>query len=173
MLAYVQALALKLGLPPRMKFLFVFCQLWYPLFAATAAMLYLAPVVALAFDLRYADVTYPEFVLHAVPSVVLLTLIAFRIRHDGFFRPHDAPVISWEKALFLTLQWPWVFWGCAMAIRDKLTGSFVDFRITPKGTAAARSLPFKVLAVYTVLVRQTSSPVAYTWRNQAGLELAN
>ncbi len=149
-------------LPPRLKFLFVFCQLWYPLFATTAAMLYLAPVVALAFDLRYADVTYPEFVLHAAPAVLLLTLIAFRIRYDGFFRPHDAPVISWEKALFLTLQWPWVFWGCAMAIRDKVTGSFVDFRITPKGSAAARTLPFKVLAVYTVLAMGATLPVLFS-----------
>jgi cellulose synthase (UDP-forming) len=150
------------ALPPRLKFLFVFCQLWYPLFAATSAMLYLAPVMALAFDLRYADVTYPDFVLHAAPAVIFLTMIAFRIRRDGFFRPHDAPVISWEKALFLPLQWPWVFWGCAMAIRDRLTGTFVDFRITPKGSAAARALPFKVLAVYTFLALGATLPVLFS-----------
>lgn len=154
-------------LPPRLKFLFVFCQLWYPLFAATAAMLYLAPIVALAFDLRYADVTYPEFVIHAAPAIIVLTLIAFRIRHDGFFRPHDAPVLSWEKALFLPLQWPWVFWGCAMAVRDRLTGSFVDFRITPKGAAAARALPWKVLLVYTLLALGATLPVLFS------AELAN
>jgi cellulose synthase (UDP-forming) len=154
-------------LPWRLKFLFVFCQLWYPLFAATAAMLYFAPVFALAFDLRYADVTYPEFVLHAAPGVIVLTLIAFRIRRDGFFRPHDAPVLSWEKALFLPLQWPWVFWGCTMAIRDKLTGTFVDFRITPKGAAAARPLPLRVLGVYTILALGATLPVLFS------AELAN
>lgn len=146
-------------LPARLKFLFVFCQLWYPLFAATSAMLYFAPIVALAFDLRFADVTYPVFVLHAAPAVIILTLIAYRIKHDGFFRPHDAPVLSWEKALFLTLQWPWVFWGCAMAIRDKLTGTFVDFRITPKGAAAMHVLPSKVVAVYTALAMGATLPV--------------
>lgn len=149
-------------LPPRLKFLFVFCQLWYPLFAATSAMLYLAPVFALAFDMRYADVTYPDFVLHAAPAVIVLTVIAFRIRSDGFFRPHDAPVLSWEKALFLPLQWPWVFWGCAMAVRDSLTGTFVDFRITPKGSAAAKALPFKVLAVYTLLALGATLPVLFS-----------
>lgn len=150
------------GLPWRLKFLFVFCQLWYPLFALTSAMLYLAPVVALAFDLRYANVTYPAFILHAAPAVILLTLIALRIRHDGFFRPHDAPVLSWEKALFLALQWPWVFWGCAMAIRDKLTGTFVDFRITPKGAAARQALPLKILAVYTLLALGATLPVLFS-----------
>ncbi len=149
-------------LPLRLKFLFVFCQLWYPLFAMTSAMLYLAPVMALGFDLRYANVTYPAFVLHAAPAVIVLTLIAFRIRHDGFFRPHDAPVLSWEKALFLALQWPWVFWGCAMAIRDKLTGTFVDFRITPKGAAAQQTLPLKILAVYTLLALGATLPVLFS-----------
>lgn len=149
-------------LPARLKFLFVFCQLWYPLFAATSAMLYFAPVIALAFDMRYADVTYPDFVIHAAPAVIVLTLIAYRIRYDGFFRPHGAPVLSWEKALFLPLQWPWVFWGCAMAVRDALTGTFVDFRITPKGAAAARALPLKILAVYTALALGATLPVLFS-----------
>ena len=149
-------------LPGRLKFLFVFCQLWYPLFAVTAAMLYLAPIVALAFDLRYAEVTYPAFLAHIIPSALVLTLIAFRIRHDGFFRPHDAPVISWEKAMFLALQWPWAFWGCIMAARDKLTGRFVDFRITPKGTNAAQALPLKILLLYTGLALGASLPVIFS-----------
>lgn len=149
-------------LPPRLKFLFVFCQLWYPLFALTSAMLYLAPVFALAFDLRYANVTYPEFILHGAPADVVLTMIVFRIRKDGFFRPIDAPVLSWEKALFLSLQWPWVLWGCIMAIRDKLTGTFVDFRITPKGSAAAQTLPIKVVLVYTGLALGATLPVLFS-----------
>lgn len=149
-------------LPWRLRFLFVFCQLWYPLFAGTSAMLYFAPIVALAFDLRFADVTYPDFVLHAAPAVIVLTLIAYRIRHDGFFRPAEAPVLSWEKALFLPLQWPWVFCGCAMAVRDRLTGTFVDFRITPKGAAAERDLPVKIIAVYTALTMGASLPVLFS-----------
>jgi cellulose synthase (UDP-forming) len=149
-------------LPLRLRFLFVFCQLWYPLFAATSAMLYLAPIFALAFDLRYADVTYPEFILHGAPSVIVLTLIAFRIRKDGFFRPFDAPVISWEKALFLSLQWPWVLWGCAMALRDKLTGSFVDFRITPKGESAQQVLPMKIVLLYAALALGATLPVIFS-----------
>lgn len=103
-------------LPGRLRFLFVFCQFWYPLFALKATMLYLAPIIALSFNIRFAEVPYRAFLAYAVPSH--LTLIVFRIRADGFFRPREAPAISWEKALFLALQWPWTAWGCLMALRD-------------------------------------------------------
>lgn len=149
-------------LPARLKFLFVFCQLWYPLFALTAVMLYLAPLVALGFDLRFAEVTYPAFLAHILPSALVLTVIAFCIRRDGFFRPHDAPVISWEKALFLALQWPWALWGCIMAARDTLSGNFVDFRITPKGAAVAQPLPHKIVLLYSALALGASLPVIFS-----------
>jgi cellulose synthase (UDP-forming) len=147
------------ALPPRLKFLFVFCQLWYPLFALTSAMLYFAPIVALAFDFRFANVAYPAFVIHSAPAVIILTLIAYQIRKDGFFRPLEAPVLSWEKALFLTIQWPWNLWGCLMALRDKFTGKFVDFRITPKGSDVAQVLPAKIVLVYACMALGAALPV--------------
>lgn len=146
-------------MPGRLRFHFLFCQLLYPLFALTSAMFYLSPILALSLDIRFADVTYPEFLLHSVPAMAVLTAIAFRMRHDGFYRPKDAPVISWEKALFLLIQWPWVAWGSLMALRDRLTGTFVDFRITPKGASAARTLPVKIIAVYSVLAIGATLPV--------------
>ena len=53
-------------LPPRLKFQFVFCQMWYPLFAVFMLVLYLMPIAAIVFDMRFADVTYPAFVFHAI-----------------------------------------------------------------------------------------------------------
>ncbi|WP_372839273.1 glycosyltransferase family 2 protein [Phaeovulum sp.] len=146
-------------LPLRLKFLFVFCQLWYPLFALTTALMYVMPIAAVTFDMRFADVTYPSFVGHMLPTVVVLTFFAFMLKWDGLMRPRDASIISWEKALFMPLQWPWVLWGCVMAVRDRLTGSFVDFRITPKGAAVSRRLPFKVLGVYVALALGCILPV--------------
>ncbi|WP_425466229.1 glycosyltransferase family 2 protein [Ostreiculturibacter nitratireducens] len=148
-------------LPARLKFLFIFCQLWYPLFAVTTAMMYFVPLVALAFDLRFADVTYPAFVGHALPTVIVLTSFAFLLRSDGFFRPFRAPVIGWEKALFICLQWPWVLWGCLMAVRDRITGRFVDFRITPKGNATSQRLPKRVIGVYVFLAAVCLAPVYF------------
>lgn len=146
-------------LPARLQFLFVLCQLWYPLFALTTALMYFMPIGAVVFDMRFADVTYPAFVGHALPSIVAMTFFAFMLKWDGLMRPRDARVISWEKALFMALQWPWVLWGCVMAVRDRLTGRFVDFRITPKGANVTRRLPGKVLGVYVVLALGCILPV--------------
>jgi cellulose synthase (UDP-forming) len=146
-------------LPPRLKFQFAFCQLLYPLFASFMLMLYLIPVLAVVFDIRYAEVTYPDFMLHAIWPPIVLTIIAYAIRADGFFRPTDAKVIGWEKALFLALQWPWVLWGCLMAARDRITGRFVDFRITPKGEAAEVHLPLRVVLPYILLALGCIIPV--------------
>ncbi|MDP2063788.1 MAG: glycosyltransferase [Phaeovulum sp.] len=146
-------------LSARLQFLFVFCQLWYPLFALTTALMYFMPIGAVVFDMRFADVTYPAFVGHSLPSVVVLTFFAFMLKWDRMMRPVDASIIGWEKALFMALQWPWVLWGCIMALRDRLTGRFVDFRITPKGTNVARRLPGRVLGVYVALALGCLLPV--------------
>ncbi len=146
-------------LPWRLKLLFVFCQVWYPLFAATMAVMYVLPILAITIDRRFADVTYPSFLAHSLPTIVVMTAFAYRIRRDGLLRPRQAPVIAWEKALFILLQWPWVIWGTTMALRDWITGRFVDFRITPKGEDAAGRLPGKVLAVYVALALGAVLPV--------------
>lgn len=46
-----------------------------------------------------------------------------------------------------------------MAVRDRVTGKFVDFRVTPKGEAASQRLPSKVVAVYTALALGALAPV--------------
>ncbi|MDA0187657.1 MAG: N-acetylglucosaminyltransferase, partial [Proteobacteria bacterium] len=147
------------ALPWRLRFQFLFCQGLYPMMALSAALIYALPIAALWFDQPYADVTYAQFLGHALPTVGAITAFAIAMRHDGFFRPHDARVIAWEKALFLLVQWPWVAWGCIMAVRDRLTGRFVDFRITPKGQGAATVLPYKIIAIYGLLLLGAVSPV--------------
>lgn len=139
------------GLPAHLKFQFVFSQMWYPIAALFLLAIYTMPVAALTFDLRYADVTYPAFIGHAIPPTLALILLVWVARRDGFFRPHDAKILSWEKILFAAAQWPWMFWGCTVAVWDRLTGRFVDFRITPKGDAVEARLPLRVLAPYVAI----------------------
>ncbi len=148
-------------LPARLKFLFLLGQCWYPVFALTMLFSYIAPIWALVADLRFADVTYPAFVGHGLPATIALLWIAAEIRRDGLFRPLDGKVLSWEKVLFVFVQWPWVLWGCLMAVRDKLTGRFVDFRVTPKGENASKRLPSKVVAVYVALSLGADLPLLY------------
>lgn len=146
-------------LPWRLKFLFVLCQLWYPIFAAVIALMFVMPIAAIVFNIRFANVTYPAFIGHSLPAMVAMVIFAYALRRDGFFRPRNARVIAWEKALFLALQWPWVFWGCLMAVRDRITGKFVDFRITPKGAAASQTLPWRIVLVYAGIAVALLLPV--------------
>lgn len=146
------------GLPSRLRFSFIFCQIWYVFFALTMALMYFAPIVALVFDIRFADVTYPAFIGHAAIAGLLLIPFVALMRRDGLLRPVDAPLFAWEKELFSMMQWPWVLWGCAMAIFDRITGKFVDFRITPKGEAAAIQLPLRVTLVYAALALGAALP---------------
>lgn len=150
------------SLPLRLKFLFVLCQTWYVVFAVAMSVMYFAPIVAVSFDMRFADVTYPGFIGHAFPAGFMMVLIAYQLRRDGLMRPSTAKVIAWEKALFVMMQWPWVFWGCAMALRDRITGNFVDFRITPKGSAASARLPARVIGVYSGLAVGAALPVIFS-----------
>ena len=46
-----------------------------------------------------------------------------------------------------------------MAVYDRITGRFVDFRITPKGEAAEAKLPFRVLLPYVLLALGCILPV--------------
>lgn len=146
-------------LPPRLRFFFVFCQLWYPIYALNMAFLYAVPLCALSFDVRFAEVSYPAFLGHGLPSGTVMLAFAYALRRDGFFRPLDGKIFAWEKALFMVLQWPWVLWGCTMAVVDRLSGKFVDFRVTPKGAGASGKLPGKVLAVYSCLAAGCIAPV--------------
>ncbi|SFR43756.1 cellulose synthase (UDP-forming) [Yoonia tamlensis] len=147
------------ALPLRLKVQFLFCQLLYPIFAVTFLAMYLLPVFAVVFDMRYAEVTYPQFIAHALPQIVVLLVISARLRAAKALRPVNAPIISWARMVFVMLQWPWVLWGCLAALRDTITGEFVDFRITPKGAGQKQQLPFKILGVYAVLALGCILPV--------------
>ncbi|MCA0045101.1 glycosyltransferase [Celeribacter litoreus] len=159
LLTYTPKYLMKL--PLRLKFLFVLCQSWYLMFALSMLMMYLLPIIAVTFDIRFADVTYPGFIGHVVPPTVIILYIYANARNDGLFRPRDAKVIAWEKALFELVQWPWVLWGCLMAVYDRITGRFVDFRITPKGEATSVSLPVRVVGVYLLLAVGAIAPVVF------------
>ena len=147
------------AMPWRLKAQFLFCQSLYPVFAITMTVMYLLPIVAILCDTTYAAVTYGDYLGHVIPALAALVVIARRVRSDGLFRPRDAKIISWEKVLFVLLQWPWVLWGCIVAVHDRATGRFVEFRITPKGETGQTRLPVRMLMVYCVLALGCILPV--------------
>lgn len=147
------------NLPARMRVQFVFMQLWYPLQTLFMALMFALPIIALVFDIRFVDVTFPAFIGHMLPSTLVMIAIAFAVRSDGFFRPESAAILSWEKALFMSIQWPWVLWGTATAIVDFLFGTKASFRVTPKGVQATQVLPMRVVAPYFILAVVSAVPI--------------
>jgi cellulose synthase/poly-beta-1,6-N-acetylglucosamine synthase-like glycosyltransferase len=135
----------------RLKFQFLFSQLWYPLFALFMALGFLMPILALVLDTNFVAVTYPAFLLHFFPLSLVLVVLAFQWRSSGTFRPYDAKVLSWEILVFLFARWPWALLGTIAALREWAMGTYVDFRVTPKGVADVDPVPLRVLAPYAVL----------------------
>ena len=146
-------------LPLRLRAQFLFSQFWYPLFAFFMAVMFLMPIVALLRGESYINVTYPQFLIHFAPLSLVLLLMAYRWRAGGSYRPYDAKVLSWEYVFFQFARWPWALVGTVAALRDWLTGSTVDFRITPKGSSEVDPLPMRVLAPYGILSVVSALPV--------------
>lgn len=164
LLQYTPALLGRL--PLRLKFQFLFSQLLYPMFALIMAMMFAMPVIALLRNENFVAVTYPDFFVHFVPMTLILIVLAFRWRATGTFRPVDAKVLSWESVLFHLARWPWALAGSLAALRDWMTGTFVDFRVTPKGSSEVDPLPWRVLAPYAVIA--LGSVVTVLLVNDAG-----
>jgi cellulose synthase (UDP-forming) len=138
-------------LPFHLRFQFLFCQLWYPLFSGFMLLMYLMPILALSGGRPFADVTLIDFYLHVVAAHAILLLLAWRWRANGWLRPLTAKFLSWEALLFLYAKWPWVLAGTLFAIRDRYFRTFVDFRVTPKGATTEEHVPLWVLVPYATL----------------------
>jgi cellulose synthase (UDP-forming) len=138
-------------LPRKLQFQFLFCQLWYPLFALVMLALYAMPVVALATQSRYVDVTAIDFYIHVLAAELIFAILALGWRANGWLRPADAKIFSWEAILFLFARWPWVVAGTIAALCDWYRGATVPFRVTPKGGTRADHVPFRVLLPYALL----------------------
>lgn len=138
-------------LPPHLRFQFAFSELWYPTFAVFMALMYLLPIYALLTGERIVGIGFVDFILHALPASILLTMIVVSWQRKDWFRPLQAKTVSWEGILFLFARWPWVLAGSVAALRDRMTSDFVDFKITPKGEASREQIPNRVVGTYLLL----------------------
>ncbi len=148
-------------LSPRLKFQFLFSQLWYPIYALTMAVSFLLPIIALSFRTVFVNVSYSVCFIHFYPMTVVLIALAAQWRSYGIYRPHDARIMSWEIIVFVFSRWPWMLLGSAMAVRDWLTDGYVDFRVTPKGAGTVGPPPARVVAPYAVLSLASALPALF------------
>jgi cellulose synthase/poly-beta-1,6-N-acetylglucosamine synthase-like glycosyltransferase len=128
-----------------------FCEVWYPLYALHMLVASIFPVWALALRSPWASVRLVDFFAHVfVVSAVLLVALAW-VRRQGWLRPADAPLLSWETTLFLFTRWPWVLWGVAHSWAAWLLGRRFGFKVTPKGVAEAQPLVLKAVVPYLLI----------------------
>ena len=109
------------------------------------------PVWALAFRSPWASVRLVDFFAHVlIVSAVLLATLAW-VRRQGWLRPVDTPLLSWETTLFLFTRWPWIWWGVAHSWAAWLVGQQFGFKVTPKGVAEAQPLVLKAIVPYLLI----------------------
>jgi cellulose synthase (UDP-forming) len=139
-------------LPFRLKAQFLFAQLWYPLSCGNMFVICLLPLIALMTQTPLANTNYLSFLAHFMSTVFTCVLIVCWIKRQGWLRPINAKVLSWETWLFPLLCWPWTLLGVAHATISTVLKKELSFRVTPKGRTQAKPLPGRVLLPYTVIV---------------------
>jgi cellulose synthase/poly-beta-1,6-N-acetylglucosamine synthase-like glycosyltransferase len=142
-------------LPWRLKVQFFFAQLWYPLSSNNMVIVCLVPFIALLTQTSFANVAYPDFLLHFVPTTLACMLVVSWIQRRGWLRPANAKVLSWETTVFPMLMWPWMLLGVINAVVSTLLKKELSFRVTPKGRTEVKPMPNNVLFPYTLIVAFT------------------
>ena len=109
------------ALPIKLKFQFVFSQMWYPLFTLFMICTVVFPVIALFTRRVWVDISYPDYFLHAATLTGSIVALMLWIKSKKWFRPNDAKVLSWEGAMFIFARWPWSLLGCLAGAFDCLS----------------------------------------------------
>lgn len=150
---------LSLTLTPRLfkklsfkkKLEFLFAQSWYPLFSLVMLAAFLLPLEAIVSGTPWVNIDYLEFILSSTPPTFVAILLVSWIRKQGWLRPANVPLISWEMILFQIARWPWVLWATVMAIYSVARDQNLEFRVTPKGTRQTASVPGRIIFPYIAL----------------------
>jgi cellulose synthase (UDP-forming) len=139
------------NIPGARKIQFLFAQFWYPLSCCYMLLGCLLPPIALVTGVPMVNVGYPEFLLHFWGITASCLLLVLWIERQGWLRPANAKILSWEGWLFPFVTWPWMLLGVTQALGSVLLRKELSFRVTPKGSGKATPLPGRVLLPYTVI----------------------
>ncbi len=140
------------GLPLRLKFEYAFAQGWYPLYALFMLMAFLFPIIALVTGQPWVDVSLPEFIVRSWVLIFTGVMALNFVKRNGWLRPIDAPLFSWEMVFFQFIRWPWILYACLQAALGVLFKKEFTFRVTPKGWKGPKPLPFITVLPYIVIM---------------------
>jgi len=139
-------------LPWRLKFQFLFGQLWYFLFSSAMLSAYLLPPLALVLGRSFAHVFYLEFLLYSIWPTIIALITVHWVKRQRLLRPVNAKVLGWEGICFQLARWPWVVWAVIDAFRATIRKSHLTWRITPKDGKSRAVVPIRFLIPYLVII---------------------
>jgi cellulose synthase (UDP-forming) len=145
-------------LPLKLRLQFLFAELWYPLFGLMFLLGTLLPVIAVILDQAWISVSFIDFLLYSTPVNLATLSVVWFLKRNLFLRPHNSPVMSWEIALFQLFRWPWALFGSFMGVVTVIRKKNTEFKVTPKGGNKDRSLNWKILLPYFIIVLVSAIP---------------
>jgi cellulose synthase/poly-beta-1,6-N-acetylglucosamine synthase-like glycosyltransferase len=140
------------GLPLRLKFPYAFAQGWYPLYALFMFNAFVFPIIALVTGQPWVSVSLPEFIVRSWVLIAVGILVLNFVRRNGWLRPVNSPLFSWESMFFQFVRWPWVLYACLQAVLGVILNKEFAFRVTPKGWKGAKPLPFITVLPYMLII---------------------
>jgi cellulose synthase (UDP-forming) len=161
------------GLGVREKVKLAYNQVWYPLMAFHMLMALVFPVVAILSDTPWVGVALLEFLIRAGLVGLAGLAVLWWLRRQGYHRPMDAKLFTWETFLFAFARWPWVLWGVVQAFAGWVSRKQFTFKVTPKRVTRPKRLPLIALlpypalalacAVAAIIVSDPGSARGYYW----------
>ncbi|HUY75168.1 MAG TPA: glycosyltransferase family 2 protein [Ktedonobacterales bacterium] len=137
-------------------FEFFFCETWYIAYAFTMALGFLIPILALLTNIPWARINYFAFVFHFELVDAALIVMMMWVRRQGWLRPSNSHVISWESALFTLARWPTILLAVADSLLDSTLGHLLkrdlQFGVTKKGSGPVRPLAWSTLLVFFLMI---------------------
>jgi cellulose synthase (UDP-forming) len=138
------------SLSARLKFQFLFAQLWYPIFGLCSISSIVLPILALIWDQPWVSVSYLEFLIRMTLLSITTIFPVMWLKKWNCLRPVNSPIFSWQMILFQSARGLWILAGVYTAIVSSVLGRELQFKITPKDNLKT-PLPIKAILPYLLL----------------------
>lgn len=136
----------------KLRFQFLFGQIWYFAFSSAMLAAYLLPPLALALGRSFVNVFYQQFLLISIWPIIISIVTVQWLKRQKILRPVNAKVLSWEGVCFELARWPWVVWAVIDAFRVTISKSHLTWRITPKDSKGRARVPVRFLIPYLLII---------------------
>jgi cellulose synthase (UDP-forming) len=139
----------------KLKFQFLFSQLWYFIYVlSTTLMLTISPL-ALITGQPLMNMNYWYFLVASTVPVAFSVAILYWLKRQKLLRPVNTKIINWEVGLFTLARYPIILWAHIDAIKMTYFKNRRVWKVTPKKKEDNDNIPLKLwlpLAIIPALI---------------------